>query len=347
MMEAVLTPAGEPIRVVILVLPGPDAGDVFGPLDILRYASHFAMEQGASPRPTGYAIEVVSASDEAVLWDTSGLRLTAEQSYRDVSGPIDTLLVMPIDESLLPIHHPPLTRWVAAIADGARRVVGLCTGAFLLARAGLLDGRQATTHWAFCEQLQRHFPAVHVESDPIYLRDGRFYTSAGAMAGMDLVLALVEEDFGPQVARAVARYLVLFLRRPGGQSQFSAQLAAQFAQRPPLRELQGWIVDHLDADLSVDALAQRAAMSPRNFRRVFTREVGQTPAKFVERVRVEAAQRYLEDTADGIQSIAATCGFASAEHLRCAFVRALGIGPAAYRQRFATSCRPASREVLA
>lgn len=347
MMEAVATPAGEPIRVVILVFPGPDAGDVFGPLDILRYASRFAVEQGVAPRRTGYTIEVVSASDASVLWDTCGLRLTAERSYRDVTGTIDTLLVMPIDESLLPVDHPPLARWVATVAGCARRVVGLCTGAFLLAQAGLLDGRQATTHWAFCDQLRHHFPAVHVESDPIYLRDGHLYTSAGAMAGMDLVLALVEEDFGPQVAREVARYLVLFLRRPGGQSQFSAQLAAQFAQRAPLRELQGWIGDHLDADLSVDALAQRAAMSPRNFRRVFAREVGQTPAKFVEHVRVEAARRYLEETTDDVQTIAAACGFASAEHLRCAFWRALGIGPAAYRQRFATSCRLESRTVLA
>lgn len=329
---------GEPIRVVIVAFPGPDAGDVFGPLDVLRYASRFAAEQNGSRRAF-YAIDVVSAGDPPVLCDIAGLRLLAEQRYGDVKGAIDTLLFTPIGESLLPAADPDLVQWVAAQAPRARRVVGLCTSAFLLAKAGLLTGRRATTHWAFCDELRRRFPEVTVEPDPIYIRDGHIYTSAGAMAGLDLLLALVEEDFGAQVARAVARFLVLFLRRPGGQAQFSAQLAAQFAQREPLRELQGWIFDHLDADLSVDALAQRAAMSPRNFRRVFANEVGSTPAKFVEHARVEAARRHLEETTEGVEVIATVCGFTSAEQMRCAFIRALGVSPAAYRERFATARR--------
>jgi transcriptional regulator GlxA family with amidase domain len=334
----VVSQENKPISVTIVVFPGPDAGDVFGPLNILRYACQFAAEQGVCRGPL-YSIEAVSAGAGESLCDVAGVHLTAERTYRDLEGPIDTLVFMPIDESMLPVENPELVHWVQTIAPHVRRVVGLCTSAFLLAEAGLLTGRQATTHWAFCDELQRRFPDVSVEADPIFVRDGHIYTSAGAMAALDLVLALVEEDAGPEVARAVARFLVLFLRRPGGQSQFSAQLAAQFAQRQPLRELQGWIFDHLATDLSVDALAQRVAMSPRNFRRVFTREVGTTPAKFVEQARIEAVRRYLEETAEGTEAIAAACGFSSVEQMRCAFVRALGISPAAYRHRFATSFR--------
>lgn len=161
---------------------------------------------------------------------------------------------------------------------------------------------------------------------------------------MDLVLALVEEDLGPQVARAVARFLVLFLRRPGGQSQFSVQLAYEWARKEPLRDLQGWIFDHLDEDLSVEALAHRVAMSPRNFRRVFAREIGITPAKFVELARIESARRHLEDTNEGVDRIASTCGFGSAERMRCSFLRALGVSPAAYRNRFSSSHRRPARE---
>jgi transcriptional regulator GlxA family with amidase domain len=343
---AAMPQRGKPIRVVMVVFPGPDAGSVFGAFDILRYASLFAAEDKTSRR-AHYDIEVVSASQETQLFDLSGLSMQANQTYRDITGPIDTLLFLPIGEEQLPVDNPELVNWVAKTAPRTRRVVGLCTSAFLLAEAGLLSGRRATNHWAFCEDFSRQFPDVDVDPDPIYIKDGSMYTSAGAMAGMDLVLALVEEDFGPQIARTVARFLVIFLKRPGGQSQFSAQLEAQFAQQEPIRELQGWIFDHLDADLSVDVLAQRAAMSPRNFRRVFAREVGVTPAKFVESARVEGARRYLEETAEGIEGISSACGFGSAEQMRCAFIRTVGVSPGAYRNRFATSIRDAGNGVFA
>ena len=227
---------------------------------------------------------------------------------------------------------------VKLVPDGTaprvRRLASVCSGTFLLAEAGLLDGRRVTTHWRGCDELARRYPALTVERDPIFVRDGTVYTSAGVTAGMDLALALVEEDHGRQLALRVARQLVMFLKRPGGQSQFSAQLALQTADREPLRELQAWIADHLDGDLSVPVLAAEVAMSERNFARVFTRDVGVTPARFVERARVEGARRRLEESADGVEMVAARCGFGSAEVMRRAFLRLLGVPPSAYRGRF-------------
>lgn len=328
-----------PLRVVIAVPPGPDAGDVFGPLDIFRYASLFARQKkhGASG---AYQVEVVSCGGE-LLSEGAGVQLKAHKTFREIREPVDTVLIMPLDEAQIHEPHPEFEAWLRAQAGRVRRMAGLCTGAFCLARAGLLEGRRAVTHWAYCGDLRKRFPRVRVEPDPIFVRDGSIYTSAGAMAGMDLVLALVEEDLGPEVARQVARYLVLFLKRPGGQSQFSAQLEGQFAGRAPVREIQDWIFDHLDEDLSVDRLAARAAMSPRNFRRVFTREVGLTPGKFVENARIEAAKRLLEENAQTLEEIAAACGFTSDEQMRCAFLRKLGVPPGAYRSRFATAQRGA------
>ena len=194
-----------------------------------------------------------------------------------------------------------------------RRVGSVCTGAFLLAAAGVLDARRATTHWAFCDRLAREYPRVAVDPDPIFVRDGDVYTSAGVTAGIDLALALVEEDLGRETALAVARNLVVFVRRPGGQSQFSAPLELQAADREPLRELQAWVAGRLAEDLSVEALARRVHMSPRNLSRVLRREVGSTPARFVERVRVEGARRRLEETSAGLEQIARECGFGSAQ----------------------------------
>jgi transcriptional regulator GlxA family with amidase domain len=230
---------------------------------------------------------------------------------------------------------------VRSAARRSRRVASVCTGAFVLAQAGLLDGRRATTHWEWCDVLAGLYPAVAVERDAIFVVDGSLYTSAGVTAGMDLALALVEEDLGPKVARDVAQQLVIFLRRPGGQSQFSSQLAALPAERAPLRELQAWIPANAGADLSVTALAERAAMSPRNFARAFRRETGMTPAAYVESVRVEQARIALEGSQAPVETIAARCGFGTVETMRRAFHRRLGVGPAAYRSRF----QPITEEV--
>jgi len=210
----------------------------------------------------------------------------------------------------------------------------VCSGAFLLAEAGLLDGRRATTHWSVCDLLARLYPTVDVDPEPIFVRDGDLYTSAGVTAGMDLALALVEDDLGREVALAVARRLVLFLRRPGNQAQFSAQLSAQLAQRDDVREVQRWIAEHPESDLSVGSLAARAQTSERSFARWFAHEVGVTPGRYVEQVRVEAARRLLEETDGSVALIARSCGFGSAETMRRSFLRALRIGPTEYRRRF-------------
>lgn len=219
-------------------------------------------------------------------------------------------------------------------APTARQVISVCTGAFLLADAGLLSGRTATTHWAYCDSMARRFPDVDVLAEPIYVRDGKFLTSAGVTCGIDLALALVEEDLGRDAATDVARHLVVFLRRPGNQAQFSVQLASQLARRPPLRDLQQWMAEHPGEDLSVPALAQRVSLSERQFARVFTAEVGVTPGRYADRVRLEAARRHLEDSADSIEQIAGACGYGTTETMRRAFLRALSTGPAEYRRRF-------------
>jgi transcriptional regulator GlxA family with amidase domain len=213
-------------------------------------------------------------------------------------------------------------------------VASVCTGAFVLAKAGLLDGRRATTHWASCGDLAARYPAIQVERDPIFVRDGNVSTSAGVTAGMDLALALVEEDLGRRVALEAARWLVVFLQRPGGQAQFSAQLSAQAAGRAPLRELQSWIPDHLDEDLSVPALARRACMSDRNFARAFRRETGRTPGAYVEAARVERARIALETGDLPVETIAAQAGFGTVETMRRAFRRQVGVSPIEYRTRF-------------
>jgi transcriptional regulator GlxA family with amidase domain len=210
----------------------------------------------------------------------------------------------------------------------------VCTGAFVLAAAGLLDDRRATTHWAYCSELAGRHPRVHVEPDPIFVCDGRVWTSAGVTAGIDLALALVEADVGRDVALAVARWLVVFVRRSGGQSQFSAQLSLQAAEREPVVDLIAWVTEHPQLRHSLSALARRASMSVRNFSRVFRAETGATPLAFVERVRVEAARRLLESTSHPVKHIAHACGFASDNVLRSAFFRRLRLTPTEYRARF-------------
>ncbi len=227
-----------------------------------------------------------------------------------------------------------LLDWIGASAPGARRVASVCTGAFVLAAAGLLDGRRATTHWASAAKLAERHPAVEVDPDPIYVRDGNVWTSAGVTAGMDLALAMVEEDLDREAALTIARHLVLFLRRPGNQSQFSATLAAQEPEREPLRDVQRYVVEHVAENLSVEVLAEHAHMSSRNFARAFAAEIGITPGRYVERVRLEAARRALEDTSQPIATVAAACGFGTPETMRRTFLRALGVAPAEYRRRY-------------
>ena len=311
-------------RIVVVAFPEVQALDVFGPSEAFSVAHRFSKAR--------YSIELVAT--EPSITTSSGMRLETHSTLADCHGPIDTLIVAGGDAVREAVNDGALVAWIRAAAPRSRRVASVCTGAFLLARAGLLDGRRATTHWGACDALARRYPQVTVDPDPIFVRDGNVYTSAGVTAGIDLALALIEDDHGPEVARMVARSLVLFLRRPGGQSQFSAAMASQPAEREPLRELQAWVADNLDVDLSVPALAERACMSPRNFARAFKREVGMTPATYVEALRVERARALLETTQSPVEAVALKCGFGTVETMRRSFRRRLGVSPGHYRDRF-------------
>jgi transcriptional regulator GlxA family with amidase domain len=229
---------------------------------------------------------------------------------------------------------PEIVAWLREHGRAPARIMSVCTGAFLLAEAGLLDDRKATTHWQYCASLAGRHPKVEVDPEPIFVRDGRIATSAGVTTGIDLALALVEEDRGRDVALAIARGLVMFLRRPGGQRQFSAQLSAQVAHREPLRDVQRLIAEHPEADLSVPALAAHANLSPRQFTRAFVAEIGVPPGRYVDGVRLESARRLLEDTTNGVAQVARQAGYGTPEAMRRAFIQALGVAPAEYRRRF-------------
>jgi transcriptional regulator GlxA family with amidase domain len=320
-----------PRQIAILVYPGVQSLDFAGPLEVFSGAQRLIEESGRSER--GYEVRLLSL-DGRPLETSSGLTVTPHDNLEDAPAEIDTLIVPGGYGSREAAGDPVLLRWISRTAARARRTASVCTGAFLLASTGLLDGRRATTHWASAAELAATYPAVEVDPEPIFLRDGPIWTSAGVTAGMDLALALVEEDLDRAAALAIARHLVLFLRRPGNQSQFSATLSSQAPEREPLREVQRHVVEHPADDLSVEALAARAHMSPRNFARAFASETGTTPARYVERVRLEAARRHLEETAEPIAAVAAACGFGTAETMRRTFLRALDVGPAEYRRRF-------------
>ncbi|WP_406375305.1 GlxA family transcriptional regulator [Streptomyces sp. NBC_00647] len=316
------------MRTVLIVLfDGVQSLDVTGPLEVFAGAETY--------RGGSYRIRTASL-DGALVRTSSGLVLVPDEALADAPA-AHTLLVPGGRGTRRP--DPRLLDWLRAHGPRAERLVSVCTGAGLLAAAGLLDGRRATTHWAYCDQLAHDHPAVAVDPDPIYVRDGNVSTSAGVTSGIDLALALVEEDLGRDAALTIARHLVVFLRRPGNQAQFSAQLAAQTARREPLREVQHWISEHPGDDLSIESLAARARLSPRHFARAFQSETGTTPGRYVERVRLEQARRLLEDTTDGIEEISRACGYGTPEGMRRAFVKILGSAPAEYRRRF----RPAPK----
>ncbi|MFF4182596.1 GlxA family transcriptional regulator [Streptomyces sp. NPDC001691] len=310
--------------VLVVLFDDVQSLDVTGPAEVFGAAGRAVGDRAA------YRVRFASL-DGAPVASHSGLRLMADSALTD-AGPADTLLVPGGDGALAP--DPALLDWLREHGPRAHRLVSVCTGSLLLAEAGLLDGRRATTHWALCSRLARNHPAVDVEPDPIFVRDGNIATSAGVTAGIDLALALVEEDHGREVALTVARNFVVFLRRPGNQAQFSVQLAAQTARREPLRELQRWIAEHPDGDLSVAALAQRASLSPRHFARAFHAETGITPGRYVERVRLEHARRLLEESQGSVQEVSRAAGYGTPEAMRRAFVKTLGTAPAEYRRRF-------------
>lgn len=316
-------------KVVIAGFPGVQALDVVGPYQVFTGAS---LLTGG-----GYDVVLASLDGQAVTTPT-GLAFVAAPlpDPRDPSEQIDTV-VLPggggVDAAR---SNAELIGWITAVAATARRVVTVCTGAFLAAEAGLLDGQRVTTHWAFAGRLAREFPAIDVDPDPIFVRSSdTVWTAAGVTAGIDLALSLVEDDHGTEVAQTVARWLMLYLRRPGGQTQFAAPVWMPRAKRHSIRAVQEAIEAEPGGEHSIDELARRAAMSPRHFTRLFTAEVGEAPGQYVERIRTEAARRQLEETDDTVVAIATRCGFGTAETMRRNFLRRVGIPPDQYRKAFA------------
>ncbi len=291
--------------IAILLYEGVQSLDVTGPLEVFNGADVALRARGAG---SGYRVRTVAPAVAPVRCE-SGLRLIPDGPLPRPLEAIDTLIVPGGAGRAGAVRDAALMRFLALAHARCRRVASVCTGSFLLAAAGLLDGRRATTHWAFAAELARAHPQVEVEPDPIFVRDGSIWTSAGVTAGMDLALALVEEDHDRELALLIARHLVLFLRRPGNQSQFSAVMRAQQPRREPLREVQREVLEDVAGRHTVEAMAARAHMSPRNFARAFRAQTGVTPARYVESVRLEAARRRLEETAEPVQGIAHACGF--------------------------------------
>jgi len=312
-------------RIIVVVVPPVDELDLVGPLQVFNSVNRLAAR-------TIYTIEVVTNADTLTVDGEAGvLRFIAQHHFSRVEGACDSLLLV-CGLTSRSVRDAALSTWLKSKASDVRRLGAVCVGSFLLAEAGLLNGRRATTHWKFGRELAARHPDVRVEHEPLWVKDGNIYTCAGISAGIDLALAWVEEDCGAALAHEAARELVLFLRRPGGQPQVSVSLASQASEMASIRELQIWIAEHLRTRLSVGDLAERMAMSARNFERVFTREVGTTPSQYVLQMRVEAARRLLERTDGGLKRIASTAGFGSADVMRRAFVRLLGVTPHRYRE---------------
>ncbi|MEU4830676.1 DJ-1/PfpI family protein [Streptosporangium sp. NPDC023615] len=334
-----------PHRVVVVLFDGFQLLDLAGPADVFSAA-------GLLDPASAYRVETTAVRAGAVR-SLSGVVVSADTALPDVKGPIGTLLVVGglpasggpdgpdgtggpdgTDGTGGPDGTAALVPEIRRLAGESGRVGSICSGTLLLAEAGLLEGRRATTHWAAGDMLARAHPNVLVDADRIYVRDGDVWTSAGVTSGIDLALALVAHDHGHDLAREISRWLVVYLQRPGGQSQFSTPLSTRTPRREPLRDLQGWIEDHLGADLSVRALAEHVNTSVRHFSRVFGAEVGMTPARYVERARTAAARRLLESTDEPLDRIAARVGLGTPETLHRVFRRHLTISPGEYRRRF-------------
>jgi transcriptional regulator GlxA family with amidase domain len=313
-------------RIIVVAVPPIDELDLVGPLQVFSSVNRLA------GRPI-YSIEIVTNAKPLKVDGEGGvLTFLAKQHFQEVKNEFDSVLLV-CGLSSRSVRDSALFAWLKNAASTARRLGAVCVGAFLLADAGLLNGKRATAHWKFGPELAKRYPRVKVESDHLWVKDGNIYTSAGFSAGIDLALAWVEEDCGSALAQEAARELVLYLRRPGGQKQLSVSLTSQASEMKAIQELQVWIAEHVRESLSVQVLAERMFMSIRNFERVFTREMGTTPSQYVLHARVETARRQLERTDKGFKQVAADVGFGSADVMRRAFVRLLGITPRAYRNQ--------------
>lgn len=324
-------------RVLFLTTPPIMELDLIGPLSVFQTANYLLTVANKAPC---YQVEVITSEPEKIVVGNLGLSLLAHHTIKDLPLPlaedqlIDTLLVVGGSGSTAVKPTDPVALWLQQVSLRTRRIGSICTGAFVLAAAGLLQQRRATTHWNYCARLSTQYPQIKVDSNPIFIQDGNIFTSAGVTTGMDLALELVEQDLGGAIALDIARALVIFLRRPGGQNQFSVTLTAATSERQALKDLPAWILEHIAEPLPIEALAHQAAMSLRHFARVFAAEFGMTPARYVLAQRIEAARRALAQTDLGQKEIAQRCGFGNTEHMRRAFLRITGIAPSTYRDHF-------------
>lgn len=306
-------------RVVLTGLPPLEVQDLAGPLQVFS-------------RCDGYKVEVVSPDPSRALAINLGLQLTGASHFRDVTGAIDTLWIVGGPDAPSGAYDAAYLDWLARIAASARRVGASCLGTFLLAAAGILNGRRAVTHWQWCDHLAHQYPDVSVVRDAIYVRDGHIWTSAGITTGLDLALTFVEEDFGRRRALTLAQWLVMFVRRPGSQPQLGRLLTVYAGLKRPFDDLLVWMLEHLSEPLTVERLAEQSGMSPRQFIRAFQREKGMPPGRFVDQLRVDAARRMIEESDSGMKEIASLCGFGSMDTMRRTFTRILGAPPGSFRR---------------
>ncbi|MDH5731362.1 MAG: DJ-1/PfpI family protein [Gammaproteobacteria bacterium] len=319
-----------PHKVIMLAYPNAQILDITGPLEVFSRASRW-LQDNAMCNSEAYTVEIVSPVAGNICC-SNGINLVASRSYREITH-ADTLLITGGIGFKAQLEDQQLIDWIKTLPEKTQRFGSVCTGAFLLAAAGLLENKIATTHWEYCQELAQFSPSTHVDPDIMFARQGKLYTSAGVTAGIDMALAMVEKDWGQNVALETAQQLVMYLKRPAGQSQFSSQLCSQKSEIESIQKLLIWIIDNPNENLSVVSLADKVAMSPRNFARRFVEETGTTPAKFVEQVRFDIACRKLEETRQSLETIANKTGFRSSESLRRAFVKKMGVTPSDYRTR--------------
>lgn len=325
-------------HIVFLVIPEATLLDITGPYEVFSQAMECLRSSNRTSHFT-YQLHSLSIDKKKNVRTASGITIRCRETIRTFDQTIDTLIIPGVPNAQIDDYRFPkkVLSWIAEQSLRVRRVCSICTGSFFLAEAGVLVGKNATTHWEKCSALSRNYPAIRVDPNPIFIKDGNVYTSAGISSGMDLALALVEEDLGKSLALEVARQMVLYLKRPGSQSQYSAVLTHQNTDHKPIQDACDWINEHLHETISIDELSEKISMSPRNFARVFVRETGITPAKYIDKLRVETACRYLVDSRLLLKEIANLCGFGSVDNMRKVFVKYIKTSPADYRKNFGTA----------
>ena len=321
-------------HIAFLVIPNATLLDITGPYEAFSLAAQCLQSHGKSD--TTYVLHTLSFDKNRIVRTSAGLCLQCESSIKSPDYPIDTLFIPGIPENMEDMVDSKTLSWIKQQSTQVRRICSICTGAFILAEAGILDNRKVATHWKLCNKLAQDYPALEVDSESIFIKDGHVYTSAGVSSGIDLALALIEEDFGRTLALEVARELVVYLKRPGNQAQFSVTLKHQDSDYQPIQSVKDWLSEHLKDRVTVEQLAGQALMSPRNFARVFTRETGITPARYIEKLRLESACRYLTETQLTLETISCECGLTNIDNLRRLFIKHLKITPSDYRRCFRT-----------